>query len=44
MKLKLTVFNVGKARQGKADRQEHRGVTSRPDESKLNRQDYKYTG
>ncbi len=25
-------------------RQEHRGVTSRPDEIKLNRQDYKYTG
>ncbi len=22
----------------------HRGVTSRPDEIKLNRQDYKYTG
>ncbi len=30
-KLKLTVFNEGKARQGRADTQEHRGVTSRPD-------------
>ncbi len=34
----------GKTTQGKADTQEHRGVTSRPDEIKLNRQDYKYTG
>ncbi len=32
------------AGQGKADRQETPGVTSRPDEIKLNRQDYKYTG
>ncbi len=37
-KLKLTVFNMdkarqGKARQGRADTQEHRGVTSRPDET-----------
>ncbi len=32
------------AGQGKADRQETPGVTSRLDEIKLNRQDYKYTG
>ncbi len=31
--------------QGKADiDKKHRGVTSRPDDTKLNRQDYKYTG
>ncbi len=44
IKLKITVFNKDKARQGRADTQEHRGVTSRPDKIKLNRQDYKYTG
>ncbi len=32
------------AGQGKADRQETPGETSRPDQIKLNRQDYKYTG
>ncbi len=42
-KLKITVFNDIRARQGKADRQEHRGVTSRPDDTKLNRQELKYT-
>ncbi len=35
---------LDKAGQGKAYRQETPGVTSRPDEIKLNRQDYKYTG
>ncbi len=33
-----------KASQDKAERQDTPGVTSRPDEIKLNRQDYKYTG
>ncbi len=50
-KTQIIVFNVdikggqGKARQGRTymDRI-HRGVTSRPDQIKLNRQDYKYTG
>ncbi len=32
------------AGQGKADRQETPGVTSRPEEIKLNWQGYKYTG
>ncbi len=40
----ITVFNEDKAGQGKADRQETPGVMSRPDEIKVSRQDYKYTG
>ncbi len=45
IKLKIIVFNEDiRARQGKADSQKHQGVTSRPDEIKLNKQDYKYTG
>ncbi len=43
-KLKIIVFNENNTGQGKADRQETPGVTSRPDLIKLNRQDYKYTG
>ncbi len=35
---------IYKSGQGKADRQETPGVMSRPDQIKLNRQDYKYTG
>ncbi len=41
--LKLTVFNVDEARQGRADTQEHQGVTSRPENTKLNRQELIYT-
>ncbi len=44
IKLKITVFNKDKAGQGRADTQEHRGVTSRPDDTKLNRQELIYTG
>ncbi len=32
-----------KARQSKADSQKHRGVTSGPDDTKLNRDELKYT-
>ncbi len=41
----IIVFNDDiRARQGKADSQKHQRVTSRPDQIKLNRQDFKYTG
>ncbi len=38
-KLKILVFNDDKAGQDKAERQDTPGVTSRPDEIKLKRQD-----
>ncbi len=46
IKLKITVYNQDKAgltRQGR-HRQEHRGVTSRPDEKELNRQELNTQG
>ncbi len=44
-KLKITVFNKPeRARQGKAETDRNTGViTSRPDRTKLNRQQLKYT-
>ncbi len=45
---KQSLMTPNKARQGRTrqdrHRREHQGVTSRPDQIKLNRQDYKYTG
>ncbi len=43
-KLKLTVFNVDRQDRASLTQTVPPGVTSRPDEIKLNRQDYKYTG
>ncbi len=40
----FNVSKIGRASQGKTDTQEHWGITSRPEEIKLNRQNYKYTG
>ncbi len=40
----ITVFNEDKAGQGKADRQETPGVTSRPDKIKLKRQELNTQG
>ncbi len=45
-KLKITIFNKSeRARQGKAETDRNTGViTSRPDRTKLNRQQLKYPG